>query len=51
MRHHFIREKINIEEIEINRINIKKNLADIFIKCLFRPRFKELIQKMNMRTA
>lgn len=48
MRHHFIREKVTLEEVAVMRVDIKNNLADALTKGLSRPRLQELIKKMGM---
>ena len=39
IRYHFIREKVALEEVQVYRVNIKNNLADLLTKGLLRPRF------------
>ena len=51
MKHHFIREKIASDEVLLNRVDTKDNVADILTKCLPRPRHQELIEAMGMCLA
>lgn len=47
--HHYIRERIAENEIEFIHIPGADNIADIMTKPLAKPRFIELIDKMNLR--
>lgn len=51
MRHHFIREHVANGDVKLERIDTKNNIADILTKALPRPRFVELVGKMNMKTT
>lgn len=39
VRHHFVREKVNQGELEVQHIEGEKQLADILTKSLPNPRF------------
>jgi hypothetical protein len=47
-QHHFVREKIISNEIEIFHCASEENISDIFTKALPRPKFKELRNRVGM---
>ncbi|GKC47123.1 hypothetical protein Tco_1064845 [Tanacetum coccineum] len=50
IRHHFIKEQVENEVVELYFVRIEYQLADIFTKPLTRKRLKFLINKLGMRS-
>ncbi|GKE99478.1 hypothetical protein Tco_0022829 [Tanacetum coccineum] len=50
IRHHFIKEKVENEVVEMYFVRTKYQLADIFTKPLARERLKFLIKKLRMQS-
>lgn len=48
VEHHFIREKVLHEEIELMEVRSQNNLADIFTKALPKAKFIELQEKLGL---
>ena len=49
VKHHFIREKVESEEIDTQRVNTKDNLADVLTKALTRPTHEDLVGRLGMQ--
>ena len=49
VKYHFIREKVKNKEIDIQRVDTKDNLADIFIKPLNRPTHEDLVLRLGIK--
>ncbi|GJX14179.1 hypothetical protein Tco_0205937 [Tanacetum coccineum] len=50
IRHHFIKEQVENDVVELYFVRTKYQLADIFTKPLARERFEFLINKLGMRS-
>jgi len=48
VKHHFIREKVEGEVINTQRVDTKDNLADVFTKALLRPTHESLTTRLNL---
>ena len=48
IRHHFLRDHVNKEDIDIIHVNTKEQLADIFTKPLDEKRFCKLQCELNI---
>lgn len=48
IQHHFVREKLISNEIEIQYCATENNLADLFTKALAKPRHEELVKRLGM---
>ena len=48
IRHHFLRDHVAREDIEIFHVGTEKKLADIFTKPLDEARFRELRHELNI---
>ena len=48
IRHHFLRDHVAREDIEIFHVGTEKQLADIFTKPLDEARFRELRHELNI---
>ena len=51
IKHYFIREKVQQEEVIIEMIPSEENVADILIKPLARPTFKKLRSMMRVLSS
>ena len=51
LRHHYIRECINNNDIELISCSSKENTADIFTKALPEPCFKQCISEMGVKSV
>jgi len=49
IQHHFIRDKVEAREIELEYMSTENMVADVMTKALPRPRFAALIELMNLR--
>ncbi|GJR25201.1 retrovirus-related pol polyprotein from transposon TNT 1-94 [Tanacetum coccineum] len=49
IRHHFIREQVENEVVELYFVRIEYQLADIFTKALPRERFKLILPRLGMK--
>ncbi|GKB85308.1 retrovirus-related pol polyprotein from transposon TNT 1-94 [Tanacetum coccineum] len=50
IRHHFIREQVEIEVVELYFVTMDYQLADIFTKALPREQFKSLLPRLGMKS-
>jgi hypothetical protein len=48
VKHHFIREKVEEDVINTQRVDTKDNLADVFTKALPRPTHEDLADRLNL---
>ena len=48
VKHHFVREKVEEEVINTQRVDTKDNVADIFTKTLARPTHEGAVNQMNL---
>lgn len=48
VKHHYIRERIAIGDIRVNRISTHDQLANIFTKPLSRPKFEEFVRRIGL---
>ena len=48
IQHHFVREKLISNEIEIQYCATENNLADLFTKALPKPRHEDLVKRLGM---
>lgn len=51
IRYHFLRERVNSDEIKLSYINTNNNLADIFTKALDTTKFVHLRQYLGLSAA
>ena len=49
LRHHFIREVVEEEKIKVTYIPMDKNVVDIFMKALARPKYVAFIERLGLR--
>ena len=49
IQYHFVKEHITNNIIQLSHISIKEQLADILIKTLSGPTFKNLVSQMNLQ--
>ena len=48
IRHHFLRDEVNKNEIELHFIETKKQIADVFTKSLCNDRFAFLRRELGL---
>lgn len=51
LRYHFVREKVEAGDIDIEHVRTDDQLADILTKSLGRVKFQEMRKKVGVRTV
>jgi len=51
IRHHFIREAVENDQIVVQYVPSSENVADVFTKALPRPKFEYFIERLGLHTA
>lgn len=50
LRYHFIREAVDEGKITVKYVPMSDNVADVFTKALAKPKFKQFVELLGLRS-